>query len=185
MWRNSHGPGAKQDWSRGAMRGGSVSARRSNLGKGCKFVSINQKPLGICCRDEAERLGRALGCKLLRTSVKEDIGVMSVFRHLASRCLHEMRRSDDDYQDDLRLYSAEPRSPSVISTCRFNCAYTSPQYSSVRWMTLHLSLLTGAFSPDGSMCGRNAGNGTIILRPGGKTKSHKKRNFVKNACRLL
>ncbi|TGZ54814.1 Ras-related protein Rab-23 [Temnothorax longispinosus] len=107
--------------------------------------------------DEAERLSRALGCKLLRTSVKEDIGVMSVFRHLASRCLHEMRRSDDDYQDDLRLYSAEPRSPSVIS----------------------------AFSPDGSMCGRNAGNGTIILRPGGKTKSHKKRNFVKNACRLL
>ncbi|XP_025993068.1 ras-related protein Rab-23 isoform X2 [Solenopsis invicta] len=108
--------------------------------------------------DEAERLGRALGCKLLRTSVKEDIGVMSVFRHLASRCLHEMRRSDDDYQDDLRLYSAEPRSPSVIS----------------------------AFSPDGSMCGRNVGNGTIILRPGGhKTKSHKKRNFVKNACRLL
>lgn len=66
-------------------------------------------------RDEAERLGRALGCKLLRTSVKEDIGVMSVFRHLASRCLHEMRRSDDDYQDDLRLYSAEPRSPAVIS----------------------------------------------------------------------
>ena len=53
--------------------------------------------------------------------MKEDIGVMSVFRHLASRCLHEMRRSDDDYQDDLRLYSAEPRSPSVISTCRFNC----------------------------------------------------------------
>lgn len=110
---------------------------------------------------------------------------MSVFRHLASRCLHEMRRSDDDYQDDLRLYSAEPRSPSVISTCRLNCAYISRQYSSVMWMTLHLSLLTGAFSPDGSMCGRNAGNGTIILRPGGKTKSHKKRNFVKNACRLL
>ncbi|XP_076385620.1 RAS oncogene family member Rab23 isoform X4 [Megachile rotundata] len=64
--------------------------------------------------DEAERLGRALGCKLLRTSVKEDVGVMSVFRHLASRCLHEMRRCDDDYQDDLRLYSAGPRSPSVI-----------------------------------------------------------------------
>lgn len=40
---------------------------------------------------------------------------MSVFRHLASRCLHEMRRCDDDYQDDLRLYSAGPRSPSVIS----------------------------------------------------------------------
>ncbi|CAK9797963.1 Ras-related protein Rab-23 [Anthophora quadrimaculata] len=107
--------------------------------------------------DEAERLGRALGCKLLRTSVKEDVGVMSVFRHLASRCLHEMRRCDDDYQDDLRLYSAGPRSPSVIS----------------------------AFSPNGSTCGRNSGNGTIVLRPGAKTKNHKKRNFVKSACRLL
>ncbi|XP_043507863.1 ras-related protein Rab-23 isoform X1 [Frieseomelitta varia] len=107
--------------------------------------------------DEAERLGRALGCKLLRTSVKEDVGVMSVFRHLASRCLHEMRRCDDDYQDDLRLYSAGPRSPSVIS----------------------------AFSPNGSTCGRSTGNGTIVLRPGAKAKNHKKRNFVKNACRLL
>lgn len=133
-------------------------------------------------RDEAERLGRALGCKLLRTSVKEDIGVMSVFRHLASRCLHEMRRSDDDYQDDLRLYSAEPRSPSVISTSRLNCLVEA--LIRLARMTLRL-LFTGAFSPDGSMCGRNVGNGTIILRPGGKTKSHKKRNFVKNACRLL
>ncbi|XP_061938090.1 LOW QUALITY PROTEIN: ras-related protein Rab-23 [Apis cerana] len=107
--------------------------------------------------DEAEKLGHILGCKLLRTSVKEDVGVMSVFRHLASRCLHEMRRCDDDYQDDLRLYSAGPRSPSVIS----------------------------AFSPNGSTCARSMGNGTIVLRSGAKTKNHKKRNFVKNACRLL
>lgn len=114
--------------------------------------------------------------------MKEDIGVMSVFRHLASRCLHEMRRSDDDYQDDLRLYSAEPRSPSVISMSRFNClAEACNSYS----IFMFCFSFTGAFSPDGTMCGRNAGNGTIILRPGGKTKSHKKRNFVKNACRLL
>lgn len=68
-------------------------------------------------RNEAERLGRALGCKLLRTSVKEDVGVMSVFRHLASRCMIEIRRCEDDFQDDLRLYSSGPRSPSVISEC--------------------------------------------------------------------
>lgn len=66
-------------------------------------------------REEAERLGRALGCKLLRTSVKEDVGVVSVFRHLASRCLLEMRRCEDDYQDDLNMYSSGPRSPSLIS----------------------------------------------------------------------
>ncbi|XP_053599077.1 ras-related protein Rab-23 [Microplitis demolitor] len=106
--------------------------------------------------NEAERLGRALGCKLLRTSVKEDVGVVSVFRHLASRCLIEMRRCEDDFQDDLRLYSSGPRSPSVIS----------------------------AFSPN-ECTGRNTGNGTIVLRPSGKTRHHKKKNFVKNACRLL
>nr|KAF7427040.1 hypothetical protein H0235_006734 [Vespula pensylvanica] len=119
-----------------------------------KMDLVDQCVIGL---DEAERLGRALGCKLLRTSVKEDVGVMSVFRHLASRCLHEMRRNDNDYQDDLRLYSTGPRSPSVIS----------------------------AFSPNGSTCCRNSGNGTIVLRSGGKTRNHKKKNFVKSACRLL
>ncbi|KAG8040900.1 hypothetical protein G9C98_001888 [Cotesia typhae] len=107
--------------------------------------------------NEAERLGRALGCKLLRTSVKEDVGVVSVFRHLASKCLIEMRRCEDDFQDDLRLYSSGgPRSPSVIS----------------------------AFSPN-ECTGRNTGNGTIVLRPSGRTRHHKKKNFVKNVCRLL
>ncbi|XP_011503076.1 PREDICTED: ras-related protein Rab-23 [Ceratosolen solmsi marchali] len=105
--------------------------------------------------DEAERLGRALGCKLLRTSVKEDVGVMSVFRHLASRCLYEMRRFEEE--DDFRFYSSGPRSPSVIS----------------------------AFSPNGSSVNRNTSNGTIVLRATGKMRHHKKRNFVKNACRLL
>ncbi|OXU22651.1 hypothetical protein TSAR_016278 [Trichomalopsis sarcophagae] len=105
--------------------------------------------------DEAERLGRALGCKLLRTSVKEDVGVMSVFRHLASRCLYEMRRYEEE--EDFRIYSCGPRSPSVIS----------------------------AFSPNGSTGGRNLGNGTIVLRATGKMRHHKKKNFVKNACRLL
>ncbi|XP_058788905.1 ras-related protein Rab-23 isoform X2 [Phymastichus coffea] len=105
--------------------------------------------------DEAERLSRALGCKLLRTSVKEDIGVMGVFRHLASRCICEMRRYDEE--DDFRLYTTVPRTASVIS----------------------------AFSPNGSILGRNTGNGTIVLRATGKMRHHKKKNFVKNACRLL
>ncbi|XP_044005182.1 ras-related protein Rab-23 [Aphidius gifuensis] len=106
--------------------------------------------------EEAERLGRALGCKLLRTSVKEDVGVVSVFRHLASRCLLEMRRCEDDYQDDLNMYSSGPRSPSLIS----------------------------AFSPN--ECTRTNGNGTIVLRPGGgRQRHHKKKSFVKNACRIL
>lgn len=48
-------------------------------------------------REEAELLARALGCRLLRTSVKEDVNVNAVFRHLASRCLAELREQEDDY----------------------------------------------------------------------------------------
>lgn len=47
--------------------------------------------------EEADLLARALGCRLLRTSVKEDINVNAVFRHLAARCLVELRDQEDDY----------------------------------------------------------------------------------------
>ncbi|CAB0039904.1 unnamed protein product [Trichogramma brassicae] len=81
--------------------------------------------------DEAERLSRALGCKLLRTSVKEDVGVMGVFRHLASRCLYEMRRYEEE--DDFRIYSSGPRSGSVIT--RMACSTCISMRSSMvmRW----------------------------------------------------
>lgn len=48
-------------------------------------------------REEADLLSRALGCRLIRTSVKEDVNVNAVFRHLAACCLQEMRQQDDDY----------------------------------------------------------------------------------------
>nr|XP_022908088.1 ras-related protein Rab-23 [Onthophagus taurus] len=47
--------------------------------------------------EEVDLLARALGCKLIRTSVKEDVNVAAVFRHLAARCLQEMREPRDDY----------------------------------------------------------------------------------------
>jgi Ras-related protein Rab-23 len=42
-------------------------------------------------------LARALGCRLLRTSVKEDINVNAVFRHLAACCLAELRLQEEEY----------------------------------------------------------------------------------------
>ncbi|XP_045777674.1 ras-related protein Rab-23-like [Maniola jurtina] len=42
--------------------------------------------------DEAELVARALGCRLMRASVKEDVNVGAVFRALAARCLADMRR---------------------------------------------------------------------------------------------
>uniref|UniRef100_U5EVL0 Ras-related protein Rab-23 n=1 Tax=Corethrella appendiculata TaxID=1370023 RepID=U5EVL0_9DIPT len=42
--------------------------------------------------DEAENLARSLGCRLIRTSVKEDVNVASVFRYLATKCHQAMKQ---------------------------------------------------------------------------------------------
>ncbi|XP_024082153.1 ras-related protein Rab-23 [Cimex lectularius] len=47
--------------------------------------------------EEVDLLSRALGCRLMHTSVKEDVNVNAVFRYLASRCLAELRREDEEY----------------------------------------------------------------------------------------
>ena len=61
-----------------------------------------------------------------------------------------MRRCDDDYQDDLRLYSAGPRSPSVISE---SISFTSILSSSTMVEMFHgrnyqLSLVLGVIIID-------------------------------------
>ncbi|KAF4520300.1 hypothetical protein B566_EDAN004359 [Ephemera danica] len=45
--------------------------------------------------EEAELLARSLGCRLFRVSVKEDVNVGPVFRHLAACCLEEMRSEEE------------------------------------------------------------------------------------------
>lgn len=97
--------------------------------------------------EEADLLARALGCRLLRTSVKEDINVAAVFRHLAARCLAELRDPRDDY-----------------------CPTSNG----------HQPVTINAFNP--SQSSKNQHNGTIILKP---TKHKKKKNVIKNACRIL
>ncbi|EAA05694.4 AGAP011565-PA, partial [Anopheles gambiae str. PEST] len=41
--------------------------------------------------EEAEALAHSLGCRLIRTSVKEDVNVATVFRYLATKC-HQMMK---------------------------------------------------------------------------------------------
>ncbi|KAG5887098.1 hypothetical protein JTB14_000731 [Gonioctena quinquepunctata] len=99
--------------------------------------------------EEADLLARALGCRLIRTSVKEDVNVVAVFRHLASKCLAEIRDPRDyDY-------------------------FTTPTTFSPDTLTI------SAFSPSHSSKNHN---GTIVLRP---HKQKKKKNVLKNACRIL
>ncbi|CAB3385897.1 ras-related protein Rab-23 isoform X1 [Cloeon dipterum] len=45
--------------------------------------------------EEAEMLARSLGCRLFRVSVKEDVNVGPVFRHLAACCLEEMHAEEE------------------------------------------------------------------------------------------
>ncbi|XP_076260149.1 ras-related protein Rab-23-like [Rhynchophorus ferrugineus] len=105
--------------------------------------------------EEAELLARALGCRLVRTSVKEDLNVTAVFRHLAQRCLAELR---DPREED----------------------YSPGDYFSVRPSAMHNNALNiNAFHP--SQGSKNS-NGTIVLQP---HKHKKKKNVLKNACRIL
>nr|XP_037877454.1 ras-related protein Rab-23-like [Bombyx mori] len=92
--------------------------------------------------DEAELVSRALGCRLMRASVKEDVNVGAVFRALAARCLADARRDDAD----------------AASRC--------------------VTPAIGTFANHNS-------NGTILLRPTKHRAGAKKRNVLKNACRIL
>lgn len=42
--------------------------------------------------DEADMLSKNMSCRLIRTSVKEDVNVSSVFRYLATKCFQLMRQ---------------------------------------------------------------------------------------------
>ncbi|CAH1363748.1 unnamed protein product [Tenebrio molitor] len=116
--------------------------------------------------EEADLLARALGCRLLRTSVKEDVNVAAVFRHLAARCLAELRDPRDyDY-----FTTPTPHHPNSLTISE-----------SRRWVFADdgTSRFSGAFSPSHSSKNHN---GTIVLRP---NKHKKKKNVLKNACRIL
>lgn len=42
--------------------------------------------------EEADMLSKNMACRLIRTSVKEDVNVSSVFRYLATKCFQLMRQ---------------------------------------------------------------------------------------------
>lgn len=113
---------------------------------------------GVLEADEAELLARALGCRLIRTSVKEDVNVAAVFRHLAAACLVEMRR-----QDDAADYYWGGDGPPPLTISAFN-----PSAAATHNGKTHAS----------------NGAGTIVLRPG-KQRSHRKKSVLRNACRIL
>ncbi|KAJ8983123.1 hypothetical protein NQ317_001868 [Molorchus minor] len=75
--------------------------------------------------EEAELLARALGCRLLRTSVKEDVNVAAVFRHLAAKCLADLR-DPRDYD-----YFTTPTShhPNSLTISAFSPSHSSKNHN--------------------------------------------------------
>ncbi|XP_017490599.1 PREDICTED: ras-related protein Rab-23 [Rhagoletis zephyria] len=51
----------------------------------------------VVSADEVETLARQLNCRLIRTSVKEDVNVASVFRYLATKC-HQLMLNESSEQ---------------------------------------------------------------------------------------
>lgn len=81
-----------------------------------QILNLQSVIILLSFREEADLLARALGCRLLQTSVKEDVNVAAVFRHLASRCLAEMREPRDDfYASDPTITTVSPHSLLSIS----------------------------------------------------------------------
>jgi len=53
---------------------------------------------------EVDILARSLGCKLICTSVKDDVNVNNVFRYLATRCLMEIQKEEQEYMSGNGLH---------------------------------------------------------------------------------
>lgn len=108
----------------------------------------------VISSEEAEILARKLNCRLVRTSVSEDINISSVFRHLTARCLAELRDPIADFY--------------------YN---TTPEHSAYFYNGLH-QITINAFNSNHKTSNGN----TIMLRKG---KFHRKKNLLKNTCRIL
>ncbi|XP_017856498.1 PREDICTED: ras-related protein Rab-23 [Drosophila arizonae] len=115
----------------------------------------------VVSADEVETLAKMLNCRLIRTSVKEDINVASVFRYLATKCHQLMTQTYD------QVYG------SSNSTQQ---ATTHPSYSNAPTIS--------AFSPTFT----KSSSGTIVLRPAKKSSGSsaaRKRKIVLKKCGIL
>ncbi|XP_045474979.1 ras-related protein Rab-23 [Harmonia axyridis] len=76
--------------------------------------------------EEVELLARALGCKLIRTSVKEDLNVATVFRHLASKCLTELH---DTHDFDYITAPTHHHLPNALTISAFSPSHSSKNHN--------------------------------------------------------
>lgn len=116
----------------------------------------------VVAPEEADLLSRALGCRLMRTSVKEDINVNSIFRYLTTKCLTQLRQQEEEFSingNGLHPYTISAFGPTTI-------------LNGMNYNQHH----------------HNGKNGTIVLS--GKSSklgknNKKKKNVFRNTCKLL
>ncbi|XP_054726042.1 ras-related protein Rab-23 [Anastrepha obliqua] len=117
----------------------------------------------VVSADEVETLARQLNCRLIRTSVKEDVNVASVFRYLATKC-HQLMLSE----------STEPTNAHTGGSgggmgAGLNGASSGHQPT--------ISAFSPTFTKNNS--------GTIVLRAAKKSSAARKRKIVLKKCGIL
>ncbi|XP_017044279.1 ras-related protein Rab-23 [Drosophila ficusphila] len=112
----------------------------------------------VVTADEVETLAKLLNCRLIRTSVKEDINVASVFRYLATKCHQLMTQSYDQAASGNQQNSSHPPYSSTPTISAFSPTFTK------------------------------SSSGTIVLRPAKKghgSSVARKRKIVLKKCGIL
>lgn len=117
----------------------------------------------VVTADEVETLARNLNCRLIRTSVKEDVNVASVFRYLATKCHQLMlgESTEQSYTHNGGIGGSGGGSSGV------NGGSHQPTIS--------------AFSPTFT----KSNSGTIVLRAAKKSSTARKRKIVLKKCGIL
>lgn len=77
----------------------------------------------VVTADEVETLAKMLNCRLIRTSVKEDINVASVFRYLATKC-HQLMTQGYDQAAGNQQNSSHPPYSSTPTISAFSPTFT-------------------------------------------------------------
>ncbi|XP_067647765.1 ras-related protein Rab-23 [Eurosta solidaginis] len=122
----------------------------------------------IVTADEVETLARNLNCRLIRTSVKEDVNVASVFRYLATKC-HQLMLNESCDQSNTHNTGGN-----------YGGSGGSSGYNGVGSSGGHKPTIS-AFSPTFT----KSNSGTIVLRAAKKSATAQKHKFVLKKCGIL
>lgn len=138
----------------------------------------------VVSADEVESLAKHLNCKLIRTSVKEDVNVASVFRYLATKC-HQLSQAVS-----YGMANGGPESSMISSAYENGCkGFGGAINGGLHSMheNLHHTKTISAFSPTYNKSkvsnnGSQHGGGTIVLQ---KSSTARKRKIILKKCGIV